>query len=58
MPMFTSMSVNDKLCLMMPTEGWKKQNKTCARIKYSMLIFTRISVKKNNSLYNLDGQKI
>ena len=40
-----------------PTEGERNRTKLNARIKHSMLMFTRISVNKNNSFYNSDGQK-
>ena len=35
----------------------RNRTKLCARIKHSVLIFTRISVNKNNSFHNSEGKK-
>ena len=52
----------DKLCLMIAApigrqRAERKRTKLYARIKHLMLIFTSISVNKNNSFYNSEGQK-
>ena len=52
----------DKLCLMTASpigrqRAERNRTKLYARIKHSMLIFTSISVNKNNSFYNSEGQK-
>ena len=50
---------NDSLCLMTapPIGRQRAQRNTTKRIKHSMPIFTSISVNKNNSFYNSEGQK-
>ena len=53
----------DKLCLtttppLVRQRAQRNRTKLYARIKHSMLIFTSISVNKNNSFFNSDEQKI
>ena len=40
------------------SKGREKQDKIYTRIKHSMLIFTSLSVDKNNSFCSSEGQKI
>ena len=56
-------TVKDKLYLMIAPpisrqRVERNRTKLQARIKHSMLIFTSISVNKNNSFYNSEGKKI
>ena len=40
-----------------PTKGGEKQNKTICTYKTLNTYFTSVSVSKNNSFYNSEGQK-